>query len=401
MNNPTQRAAPGLRIALLTHSTNPRGGVVHAIELGDALQALGQQVSVVAPDPGARGLFRATRCRYEPVPAAPCGGGLAALVRQRIGEYVAWFKRPEASRYDIYHAQDSISANALAVLAQRELIPGFVRTVHHLDHFDDPELDAWQRRGYQDATTVLCVSRLWQRTLAQQHGVDAAQVDNGVDMARFTPPSAATVAGDIALRRRLMLGDGPVFLAVGGVEARKNTVAILQAFLRVRRVSPGARLVVAGGASLLDHSAYASRFLALAQEAGIAPGPESPVTVLGRVADVDMPRLYRCADALVFASLREGFGLAVLEAMACGTPAVVSRIPPFTEYLPDDACAWADPEDPASIAAAMATACNAQVASRLRAAGRAVAADYTWSRTARQHLDIYRSIHSSTGTRHA
>lgn len=125
----------------------------------------------------------------------------------------------------------------------------------------------------------------------------------------------------------------PVYLAVGGVEERKNTVAILEAFLQVRRTSPSARLVVAGGASLVDHSPYASRFLVLAEEAGVAPGPDSLVKVLGRVADEDMPRLYRCADTLVFPSLREGFGLAVLEAMACGTPAVVSRIPPFTEYL--------------------------------------------------------------------
>jgi glycosyltransferase involved in cell wall biosynthesis len=203
------------------------------------------------------------------------------------------------------------------------------------------------------------------------------------------------------LRRRLACGDGPLYLSVGGVEARKNTVAILQAFLQVRRDSPGARLVVAGGASLLDHSAYANRFLALAQEAGLAPGPGSPVTLLGRVADEDMPRLYRCADALVFPSLREGFGLAVLEAMACGTPAVVSRIPPFTEYLPEDACAWADPGEPASIATAMTYACQPEAASKLRAAGHALAADYTWSRTARQHLDIYHSIHSSTGTHHA
>jgi glycosyltransferase-like protein len=401
MNAPAERATPGLRIALLTHSTNPRGGVVHAIELGDALRAMGQDVSLVAPDPGARGLFRATRCRYEAVPAVPCDGGLVALVRQRIGEYVAWFEDPETPRYDIYHAQDSISANALAVLVRRGLIPGFVRTVHHLDHFDEPELDAWQRRGYQDATTVLCVSRLWQRTLAQQHGVTAALVNNGVDTARFAPSSATTIEGDIALQRRLACGDGPLYLSVGGVEARKNTVAILQAFLQVRRESPGARLVVAGGASLLDHSAYANRFLALAQEAGVAPGPGSPVTLLGRVADEDMPRLYRCADALVFPSLREGFGLAVLEAMACGTPAVVSRIPPFTDYIPEDACAWADPGDPASIATAMTYACQPEAASKLRAAGHALAADYTWSRTARQHLDIYRSIHSSTGAHHA
>jgi glycosyltransferase-like protein len=371
------------------------------MELGDALHALGQQATVVAPDPGARGLFRATRCGYEPVPAAPCEGGLAALVRQRIDEYVAWFDRPGAPRYDIYHAQDSISANALAVLVQRGLIPGFVRTVHHLDHFDDPQLDTWQRRGYEDAATVLCVSRLWQRTLAERHGVSAALVDNGVDTSRFAPPALATVDGDAALRGRLMLGDGPVFLAVGGVEPRKNTVAILQAYLQVRRASPKAQLLVAGGASLLDHSAYVRRFLAVAEEAGIPCGQQSPVKVLGRMADEDMPRLYRSADALVFPSLREGFGLAVLEAMACGTPAVVSRIAPFTEYLKGDSCVWADPDDPASIAAAMAYACEPQAAARLRAAGHVVANEYSWSRTARQHMDIYRSILSPIGAHHA
>jgi glycosyltransferase-like protein len=390
-----------LRVALLTHSTNPRGGVVHAVELGDALQALGAQVSVLAPDPGARGLFRATRCRYEPVPATRCDGDLVELVGQRIGEYVAWFERPDAPRYDIYHAQDSISANALAVLVERGLIPGFVRTVHHLDEFDDPQLDAWQRRGYRDAATVLCVSRLWQRTLQDEHGVSAALVDNGVDTSRFAAPSRATAEGDTMLRMRLGLGGGPVFLAVGGVEPRKNTLAILQAFLQVRRERPGAQLLVAGGVSLLDHRAYARDFLALAQQAGVAPGPASPLQVLGRVADEDMPRLYRCADALVFPSLREGFGLAVLEAMASGTPAVVSRIAPFTEYLESGSCAWADPGDPASIAAAMRHACKPALAGELSAAGHALAARYTWTRSARRHLDIYRTTQGPTGAHDA
>ncbi len=63
----------------------------------------------------------------------------------------------------------------------------------------------------------------------------------------------------------------------------------------------------------------------------------------GVLADVDMPSLYRLADALVFASIREGFGLVVLEAMASGLPVIASHIPPFTEYLTDDDVIWCDP----------------------------------------------------------
>ncbi len=380
-----------LRIALLTHSTNPRGGVVHAIELGNALQDMGQHATVIAPDPGNRGLFRATRCGFAPVPAEACNGPLTALVRQRIAEYVAWLEHPDTPRYDIYHAQDSISANALAFLHAGCAIGGFVRTVHHLDDFDDPQLAAWQRRGYRDATTVLCVSRLWQCTLMEQ-GIPAALVNNGVDTARFSP---VPQPGDENLRRRLKLGDGPVFLAVGGIEPRKNTIAILQAFIQVRRTMPAAQLLIAGGASLLDHGAYARDFKGLMERVEFTSAPGGPVHILGRVDDADMPALYRLADALVFPSLREGFGLAVLEAMASGTPGVVSRLAPFTEYLPDDACAWADPADPASIAAAMTHACT----SPYRAAGLAVAARFAWSVSAAQHLDIYRNIQQ--GVHHA
>ncbi|MGL1213324.1 glycosyltransferase, partial [Vibrio parahaemolyticus] len=88
------------------------------------------------------------------------------------------------------------------------------------------------------------------------------------------------------------------------------------------------QLVIAGGASLLDHSDYQQRFdAALAALAVPADGP-APVIRTGPLAQPDMPALYRLADALAFWSLREGFGLAVLEAMASGVPAVVSRIAP-------------------------------------------------------------------------
>ncbi|MGI4856216.1 MAG: glycosyltransferase [Janthinobacterium lividum] len=421
----------------------PRGGVVHALELGDALADAGQHVSLCAPDADHAGLFRApraARCRFVAVPATPVDGPLVTLVAQRIADWLRYFDTtPGALDHDIFHAQDSISANALATLVERGRLRAYVRTVHHLDRFADAQLDAWQTRGVTAAGRVLCVSDGWRCTLGRDHGVDAQVVGNGVDRRRFSPEASAE---DAVLARRLGVGGaggvggvdgacypggvghvgngrgpgdvggsagvagpaalrdadaGPWLLSVGGVEARKNTLNALAAFVRVRKDRPGARWWIAGGASLLDHSAYAARFRAAVAEAGLTLGPDAPIVPLGRVDDAAMPALFRLADALLFPSLTEGFGLVVLEALASGTPAVVSRIAPFTEYLDDAAVEWAAPEDAASIAAALGRALDATPAraAARRAAGFAVCARYGWSRSARTHLQVYRAFRAA------
>jgi glycosyltransferase-like protein len=376
-----------LRIALLAHSTNPRGGVVHALELGEALHDAGHHVAIHAPDSSGRGFFRATRCESVSVPAAPSAGALAEFIEQRIGEYVAHFTRTGTAQWDILHAQDAISANALETLRENGVAKDYVRTVHHLDTFADPRVMAWQKRGFASAAQVLCVSHTWRDTLAQKHCIDAKLVSNGVNTTRFQPLADAT---DAPMRARLEIEPtGPVLLAVGGIEERKNTLRLLQAFVQVHQRWPQAQLVIAGGASLLDHESYRVRFDDALRESGLAQGPGEAVVITGPLADADMPALFRCADALVFPSTKEGFGLVVLEAMACGTPVVVSRIAPFTEYLADGDCAWADPHDPTSIARAIFEACESAVADRLRIAGHQVCARFTWQESARRHIEIY------------
>ena len=114
--------------------------------------------------------------------------------------------------------------------------------------------------------------------------------------------------------------------------------------------------------------------------------------MLGSVPDAEMPSLYRLADALIFPSVKEGFGLVVLEAMACGIPVVTSRIPPFTEYLRDDDVIWCDPNSPASIANAMATVLTEPLRSRLSQRGTLVARQHDWSSTAQAHLPAYHHL---------
>jgi glycosyltransferase-like protein len=383
-------AEPGLRIAMLTHSVNPRGGVVHALELAEALQRAGHAVTLMAPAAPGQRLFRATRCALELAPLPPpAGPGLVDTVRARIAAYVdhlgTLLRHAPQGRFQVFHAHDSISGNALATLQQHGLIGGFVRTVHHLDEFDDPQLAAWQQRAFMAAAQVLCVSQLWCDTLQRRHGVAAALVHNGVDRARYQPqpqPGDAQVAQRYGLRP-----GGPLVLAVGGVEERKNTVRLLQAFVQLRQASPQAQLVIAGGASLLDHGAYAADFRAVAAAGGLQPAVGGALVLTGPVDDADMPALYRLADVLAMPSLREGFGLAVLEALASGTPAVASRRAPFTEFLGRHDVCWADPLDVPSIAQALA-----QAAAQPRFAPPAVCRRFNWDDSAARHAALYRDV---------
>ena len=368
---------------MLAHSTLPRGGVVHALSLAEALTAEGVECVLHAPDPGGAGFFRKAACETRPFPVAPAPRDMRAMVERRIADYVAWFERPENRGFDLYHAHDGISGNALATLKQAGLIGGFVRTVHHIDVFADPRLEVLQKRSIRKADALMTVSDVWRRRLHEDFGRDAAISGNGVDLQRFSPGDGAD------LRARWRLGAGPVFLAIGGVEARKNTLRMLEAFATFARDLPDARFFIAGGASLLDHGAYQSEFRAALDAMGALA---DSVILAGPIADAEMPALYRMASALVFASVKEGFGLCVLEAMASGTPVVVSRMAPFLEYLGEGDALFCDPFDPASIASAMREALWPEQATRLRACGLAVAAGHSWRAVAQRTLSLYRRL---------
>jgi glycosyltransferase-like protein len=379
-----------LRIAILTHSTNPRGGVVHALELGDALTQLGHHAVVHAPDPAGAGFFRGTQCETRPLPAGAVDADLAAMVHGYVGDYVRHFETGSNRQFDVFHAQDSISGNALAAMQQCGLIRGFARTVHHIDHFAERKLAALQRHAITAADTHFTVSRLWQDRLAQDFGIRAYLSGNGVDLVRF---SATPQLADTALRDRLGLAGGPIFLAVGGIEQRKNTLRSLQAFKALHVSYPSAQLLIAGGASLLDHSLYQREFRAAMAASGL---PERAVIVTGPLPQAEMPSLYRVADALVFPSVKEGFGLVVLEAMASRLSVITSRIAPFTEYLGEHDVIWCDPRDIDSITAAMMQVLRSESRASLIRNGLRIAARHDWRSVAQAHLTVYAGMKELT-----
>jgi glycosyltransferase-like protein len=383
-----------LRVGLLTHSVNPRGGVVHTLELARALHGLGHEVTVFAPARPGQHFFREVPHAVSLVPVGPAPPGMADMVADRIQAFVhhlAGVLRQQS--FDVLHTHDGIGGNALATLVQAGAVPGFVRTVHHLDVFDDDRLDGWQRRAVVAAAQLLCVSPAWCTALREQFGRESALVSNGVDLQRYTRTVDAT---DAELAARLGLRPGaPRWLAVGGIEERKNTLRVLEAFLQLRVVHPGAQLIVAGGASLLDHSAYVHRFHSLAAAAGLATGPGGDLVVTGALPDALMPALFRQAGALVMPSLNEGFGLVVLESLACGTPVVVSRRPPFTEYLDDSVAAghalYTEPLDSTAVAQSMQRALQPQRRTALAHGVPAVCLRHGWTESAARHVALYRA----------
>ncbi len=386
-----------LRVALLTYATKLRGSVVHTLELATALTELGHQVCVYALDKDGQGFERAIPATVKLVPAQPPPTGLApdqatdALIRQRIEEFVDYFLAHPAENYDIYHAQDCIGANALGQLRQRGRVANVVRTVHHIEDYASIYLRQCQDQSIRDPDLCLCVSDRWQVALRDEYAIAAPRVINGVDLKRFSPTPSGQ---EDALKARYGLTGSPIFLTVGGIEPRKNSIRLLAAFAQVLTHQPQAQLVIAGGATLFDYAPYRQEFLALAKELEQQHRPMIGQSVLlpGVIPDDDLPALYRAADVFCFPSTKEGWGLVVLEAIASGIPVITSNQPPFTEFLNADQALLVDPASAPAMAEAMMAALNLEVANQLVHRSQAVLASYTWHQSASLHVNHYQTL---------
>jgi len=380
-----------LRVAMLTYSVRPRGGVVHAIAVAEALAARGHAVELFAVGPPGAAFFRTPAVPATVVPHTPPDGDFDAKIASTIATYRGGL-RPllRDGAFDVVHAQDCISANAALALRDEGTIGAVVRTVHHVDEFRSPSLIACQVHSIRDADRVVCVSEPWVARVRDEFGVEAGLVGNGVDAARYRP--ARDAAERAAAREATGLGGRLAILTVGGIEPRKGSLTLLEAFAAARDLLADRRpvLLVAGGATLFDYRDEIDRFHARAAELGL----NGDLRVLGPVEDAELERLYRAADVFTLPSTKEGYGLAVLEALAAGLPAVVSDLDVFRGFLGDGASALLAPAgDAGALAAALVrVAREPDLADRLRAGGRSVVARHTWARVAEVHEGEYRAF---------
>lgn len=392
-----------MRVRIATYSTKPRGGVVHALHLAEALADRGHDVELWALSPDGARFFREPRVPANLVPVERRDGEDIESRILRYADVLADGLRA-AGPADICHAEDCLSARSMLALRAEGRIASIVRTIHHVDAFTSPVLLDCQRASILDVDHRLCVSHHWAERVRDEFGVDSDVVANGVDAERFAGcPLTREEAG-----RRFGWGDRPVVLAVGGIEPRKGSRLLIEAFARARgRLGEGALLAIGGGETLFDYHEYREAWWGDARRLGLEvhAGPAgtvpagADVAILGTIEDDEMPALYRASDALAFPSTREGFGLVVLEALASGIPAVVTDLPVLREHLEDGRdCVMVGSGDSGPLSNALVSAVrDTELRARLRGGGRATVARFTWAACAAAHETLYAGMSEHAG----
>jgi glycosyltransferase involved in cell wall biosynthesis len=258
-----------------------------------------------------------------------------------------------------------------------------IATVHDLGWQAHPEL--YNRRlrimygglfpwVVRRANRFIAVSRYTADDLVRRAGVAASKIDvvyHGLDPVFAVPRNAGGQETE-----------SPYVLAVGGVSPRKNTRRLIQAFAgwRARGGHRSAyRLLITGTSLDSEFTANGS------------PLPDG-VSLLGYVDKAELPRLYAGAATFLYPGIYEGFGLPIIEAMACGTPVVTSQTGAAPE-IAGGAAILVDPFQVDSIEAGLELATLGEEANRLRELGRQRAQGFLWTSAANTTLEIYRSLY--------
>ncbi len=371
-----------------TAAINQSAGIGRYVRcLFDAVTQLDQQNDYVllhaAPEPG----------RLTDLPAGANVSSRELRFRERIMN-VMWhrLKIPFpvdllTGPLDIFHSPDFVLPpvrHATSVL-----------TVHDLAFLLFPECADQRLRAYLEQVVPRSVARADYIVADSENTkndlvclLDAnpdrvSVIPGGVDP-HFQPASQEAVAD---VRREYGL-EQPYVLGVGVIEPRKNFPRLIEAFARFRRQADEPyQLVIAGGKGWLSDETYRE-----AERSAFA----SDIRFTGYVPDAYLPALYTGARAFAYPSLYEGFGLPVLEAMACGTPVVCANSSSLPEFA-GDAAVLVSPEDIGAIASALETVCSGEaMRSQLRGRGCERAGEYRWERSAARLIELYERVYAET-----
>jgi glycosyltransferase involved in cell wall biosynthesis len=279
--------------------------------------------------------------------------------------HTTYFTRPDELRapyvVSVYDMMDEIYAPIIRRASQWDLVDR-------------------KRTCLTAADLILSISHTTTRDILRYCPVDEKKI---VTIHLGVSPRFHAVGEDsrkAAFRRTHRL-ERPYFLYLGNRRFIKNFMQLLRAYAdsRTRREVD---LVAVGGER--EFTTEERAFIA-------AKGLESTVTHLGNMSDEELCLAYNCASAFVYPSLYEGFGLPLLEAMACGTPVVASKTGAIPEVA-GDAALYFNPQDLDDIRSSLETVMQPGTAATLTEKGTARARLFTWEQTARQTLEAYRQL---------
>jgi len=310
-----------------------------------------------------------------------------------------WFVRVDDPRFRVRMLADKVvrvGGRGLDVVHGPDLrIPCFrrvpaVATVHDLSALDvkgiaDEKFQATKLRALSDvaarAAVIVCVSEFTERAFLERFPVARGRtrvIAEGLP-ARFGPQTKAKI-DEVLARRELRR---PYLLFVGQIAARKNLVALYGAWRELRRRDAGRDLhLVLAGPVQTGGDEIVARVKA-------SPHADA-VHLLGYVGDDELPALYAGAAVFVFPGKGEGFGIPILESMACGTPVVAANAG-ASPSTAGDAALYADPDEPDEWADAVERLLtNEKIRDFCVEMGRRRAAQFTWKETARRTVEAYR-----------
>jgi glycosyltransferase involved in cell wall biosynthesis len=310
---------------------------------------------------------------------------------ERPAARIAW--EQAVLPFELAHRRAGAVHGLVNVLPLASRLPGVV-TVHDLSFVRTPQLLPPVKRFYlarlcaasvARARAVIAVSRQTADDVQHHFGAPASKVHvvyNGVG-AGFTPRRAEESAGfrqSKGLPRRY-------FLYLGTLEPRKNLEVLVRAFAAWRSAAgPAAgevKLVLAGGKGWYYDTIFAQVAALGLAEAVIFPG---------FLPAAELPDWYAGAELFVYPSVLEGFGLPVLEAMACGAPVICSQAAGLLEVAGDAALTFPAGDEAALAAALHSLSQNSAQADHLRERGLARAAIFSWTQAAAQTLAVYDSL---------
>lgn len=263
-----------------------------------------------------------------------------------------------------------------------------VAVIHDLDFLTYPNMYTLQNRLLlrwftravaRNATRIIAVSETTKQSIIRAYGRDENDITvihHGVDNELFRLP-VSDQEYDREVRRVQGVYNIPPnhLLFVGAMQPRKNIAGLVTAFESLRAQNEADRLVLVCGGGWQEENILAR----------IRKSPErNAISLLQKVPVKDIRALYWNASVFILPSFAEGFGMPVVEAMACGAPVVISDTPALRE-IAGSAAEVADPKDPDSIATAIRTICSDEDRRAvLRAKGLARASQFSWSKAAEQ-----------------
>jgi glycosyltransferase involved in cell wall biosynthesis len=288
-------------------------------------------------------------------------------------------------RIDLYHATDF-------VLPPVGKSVKTILTVHDLSFVRVPETAAPNLRAYlnvvvprsvQAADHIIADSQATRDDLCALYGTSPDKITvllSGVDprFDRVTDEAVLT-----AVRPRYGIGTQPYIFCIGTVQPRKNYSRVIQALAQLRTEGIDLQLVIAGGKGWLEDEMYHTLQATHMQE---------HVHLIGFARDEDLPALYSGAALTAFPSLYEGFGLPILESMACGTPVVTANVSSLPEVA-GDAALLINPYDVQALTDSIRRLITDEtLRSTLTQRGYEQVKQFTWAKAARQLRAIYERV---------